>query len=139
MGGREFLDVARQLCSGPGEAYWRAAVGRAYYAVFHEALSVLQAWGFVPVPRDPVHSFVRLRFQYTQDLDLQSIGATLEKLGQLRNRADYQLGKPAPFHNDRVARQAVHDAAHAIMLLDQIEADPARRAAALQMIRAAWP
>jgi len=37
MRGRAFLDVARTDIAGPTEAYWRAAVVNAYYALLLES------------------------------------------------------------------------------------------------------
>ena len=43
---RDFLDVADELSDG--EAHWRSAVSRAYYAAFHVARRLLIELGFVP-------------------------------------------------------------------------------------------
>jgi hypothetical protein len=58
----------------------------------------------------------------------------------LRNQADYQLsGGPGRFATDAAATLAVAEAQDAIARLDEIEADPARRAAVIAGLRAAWP
>jgi hypothetical protein len=49
----------------------------------------------------------------------------------LRNAADYQLSQSSPFVSARIAVQALADAEAAVALLDALEANPARRAAAL--------
>src|SRR5438552_14087952 len=77
MDGRAFLDIARELNRGGTEAHWRAAAGRAYYALFLEGRTTLERWGFVPGRRDPIHSFVRLRFDYAPDPDLKEVGKAL--------------------------------------------------------------
>jgi hypothetical protein len=56
-------------------------------------------------------------------------------LVQLRNQADYQPERPGKFATAAAAQQAVADAEDAIALLDQIEADVARRTAAVATIR----
>jgi uncharacterized protein (UPF0332 family) len=38
MNSREFLEVAEHLAAEAGEGYWRSAVSRADYAVFHAVL-----------------------------------------------------------------------------------------------------
>lgn len=134
MDGRTLLDISRELAAGPTEAHWRSSVGRAYYALLHEALGALRRWGFTPPPRDKVHTFARLKFVYATDSDLKRIGLTLEALAQLRNAADYQLGISGPFLSARIAISALADAESAVALLDSIEADPARRASAVQTV-----
>jgi hypothetical protein len=134
MNGRALLDVARDLAAGPGEAHWRSSVGRAYYALLHEGLGALRRWGFSLPPRDKVHTYARLKLVYATDPDLKRIGLTLEALGRLRNAADYQLSPSGPFLSARIAVSALADAEAAVALLDAVEADPARRAAAVGSI-----
>ena len=134
MDGRALIDVARELASGPSEAHWRSSVGRAYYALLHEVLATLRHWGFSTPPRDKVHAFARLKLLYATDLDLKRIGLTLEALGRLRNAADYQLSQSSPFLSARIAASAMSDAVAAVALLDALDANPARRAAAMGSI-----
>ena len=82
-----------------------------------------------------MHTYVRLKFVYATDPDLKRIGLALEALGRLRNVADYQLGTSGPFVSPRIAASALTDAESAIALLDAIEADPARCAAAARTIQ----
>jgi hypothetical protein len=63
----------------------------------------------------------------------------LDWLGQLRNEADYHLDQPGFFHDSSEADTAVKLSDKTIALLDQIEADPARRAAALTAVQATIP
>ncbi|MGO9598472.1 MAG: hypothetical protein ACLP7Q_10835 [Isosphaeraceae bacterium] len=134
MDGRAFLAVARELAAGPSEAHWRSSVGRAYYAVLHEVLGTLRRWGFALRPRDKVHTFARLKLIYATDLDLKRIGLMHEALGRLRNTADYQLSPSGPFVSPRIGVSALADAEATVALLDTLEADPVRRAAALESI-----
>ena len=134
MDGRALLDVARELAAGSSEAHWRSSVGRAYYALLHEVLDTLRRWGFSLPPRDKVHTFARLKLVYATDPDVKRIGLTLEALGRLRNAADYQLSLSGPFVSARIAVQALADAEAAVALLDALEANPARRAAAVGSI-----
>ena len=78
-----------------------------------------------------MHTFARLKLVYATDPDLKRIGLTLEALGRLRNAADYQLSTSGPFVSARIAVSALADSEAAILLLDTIEADPARRTAAV--------
>ena len=134
MDGRALLDVARELATGSSEAHWRSSVGRAYYALLHEVLGTLRRWGFSLPPRDKVHTFARLKLVYSTNPDLKRIGLTLEALGRLRNAADYQVSLSGPFVSARIAVQAVADSETAIAMLDALEADSARRNAAIRSL-----
>jgi hypothetical protein len=131
MDGREFLPVARELAAGPTEAHWRAAVGRAYYALFLEMREALVRWGVAIPPKQNVHAFVRLKLVYAKDADLKTLGMALDELGMWRNSADYDLRKVPLFNSDKIAWLAVTRAENAVALLDAVEADPTRRAAAV--------
>ena len=139
MDGRAFLQSARHLLATPSEANRRSAAGRAYYALLHEGRAVLERWGFPLPPRDSIHTFVRLRFTYPADADVQKVGAAFDFLSKLRTAADYRLASPGPFATAVDTDDAVQRAAAAIDLLDQIDADPARRTAAVAAVRAAFP
>jgi hypothetical protein len=139
MDGRAFLTIARLLAGGSTEAHWRSAAGRAYYALLLEGREALRRWGFGAPPRHQVHAFVRLRFSNTPDPDLQFIGRALDRAGHLRNQADYELSPSHWFSSAAKVRQTIHEATTALARLDQIDGDPARRAAAIAAIRAAWP
>jgi hypothetical protein len=71
---------------------------------------------------------------YSSDKDVKRIGFSLDHLGQLRNRADYDLAPSKYFASAVHAGQAVLDAADALTLLDALEGDPARRTAAIASI-----
>jgi hypothetical protein len=135
MDGRAFLDVARRLAQQRTEADWRTASGRAYYSLLLEGKAALERWGFLSPPRDRVHRYVRLCFTYASERDLKTVGRTLEALLILRNEADYEPKTPGKFASAAAAQQAVRDAASALSLLDQIDGDAGRRAAAIASIR----
>jgi hypothetical protein len=135
MKARAFLELARELTGGATESHWRGAVGRAYYGLMLECRDALLRWGFVLPPRDRVHAVVRLRMVYSSDKDVKRIGFTLDHLGQLRNRADYDLTSSRYFASVGHARQAVQDATDALALLDAVENDPGHLAAAIASIQ----
>jgi hypothetical protein len=133
------LGAARHLLAAPSEANRRAAAGRVYYALVHEGRTALERWGFPMPPGEHIHQFVRLRFTWPAHPDIRQVGDALDELARLRNRADYQLATPGSLSTDRPALNALTQAEAAIDLLDQIDADPARRAAAVAAIRKAFP
>jgi hypothetical protein len=134
MNGRALFDVARELAAGSSEAHWRSSAGRSYYALLNEVLGTLRRWGFSLPPRDKMHTFARLKLVYSTDSDLKRIGLTLEAVGRLRNTADYQLSSSGPFVSAGTAVQVLADAEAAVALLDALDADPARRTAAVGTI-----
>jgi hypothetical protein len=131
MHGRAFLDLAREVVTGKTEAHWRGAVIHAYYALLLECRETLARWGRPVPPHQSVHAFVRLKLIYAADGDLKRIGSALEDLSQFRNQASYDLKLAPEFASDSDAQQAVLAATDALALLDAIETDPARRAAAI--------
>jgi len=139
MDGRAFLDIAKELSQGATEGHWRTAAGRAYYALFLEGRTALARWGFQVPPPPGVHSWVRLRFVYAPDPDLKEFGNALERLGRLRNEADYALSVPGPFASPARVKRAVKDVEQNLNRLDQVEADRARLSAVIAGIRKAWP
>lgn len=91
--------------------------------------------GVAPLPRQQVHAQVRLRLAYATDPDLKEIGQRLEELGRHRNSASYDLRDLPLFATEIEAIHDVKASADAIALLDTIDADPVRRAAAAASIR----
>jgi hypothetical protein len=131
MQGRAFLDVARDVLLQAKEPHWRATVIHAYYALMLECRDALARWGIPIVPRQNVHSAVRLRFLYASDPDLKEIGSKLDDWGRHRNDASYNLTFQRQFATDALAQRAIKEVATALALLDAIETDSARRAAAI--------
>lgn len=131
MQGRAYLELAREVVRGKTEVHWRGATIHASYGLMLECRDTLERWGRPTPPRQNVHSHVRLTLAYASDQDLKRIGDALEKLGRARNRANYDLTFLPEFASDVQARAWVQQADAALALLDAIEADPTRRAAAV--------
>lgn len=131
MRGRAFLELARDVVAGTTEAHRRATVIHAYYALILECRDALHHWGIAIPPRHDVHSFVRLRFLYAANADLRALGGALDRWCYFRNQANYVLRALPKFATDAFAHDAIREATAALTLLDTIDSDPARRAAAI--------
>jgi hypothetical protein len=136
MRGREFLNLAQELLAfGTAPRHWRAAVIHSYYALLLECRDTMASWGIPPPPRQQVHAQVRLRLVYATDPDVKHIGHRLEELVVRRNLANYDLRALPLFATAAAAQSDVNKATKTLALLDAIEGDPARRAAAIASIR----
>ena len=81
MRGRRFLDVAHELVRGAGEAHWRSAVGRAYYAVMLEGQDALARWGLMA-------GAVLRRWGITSTMDFGRIVFVMIENGMLQKTDD---------------------------------------------------
>src|SRR5262249_43554470 len=103
----------------------------AYYALLLECRDAMERGGLPPLGRHQVHGQARLRLVFAGDPDLRS----LEHLGRHRNFANYDLRPHRYFTTGADAAADVQDSAACIALLDAIDRDPVRRAAAVASIR----
>ncbi len=131
MAGRGFLNPARDSVRGATSDHWRSAAVDTYYALMLECRDTLLRWGLTLPRRDNLHTWVRLRFLYAKHAELKGIGDVLEDLGKLRNKASYDQSPLAEFASPKAAQDSIQDSADALALLDAIDGDPARRAAAI--------
>jgi hypothetical protein len=139
MDGRTFLDAARHLLAADTEPTRRAMAAPLYYAALHEARVALDRWGFVPAPGEDLDKFVLERFDCGPHYDLIRVVDVLERLDHFYEEAFQQVSSVGTFADNQRATHMLYLAEVGIDLLDQIEADPARRAAAVAAIRAAFP
>jgi hypothetical protein len=131
MQGRAFLDLAREVIKGSSEQHWRGAVIHAYYGLMLECREALIRWGRPVPPRQSVHQHVRQTFVFASRQEVKDIGFALDDLVQARNWASYDLTARPEFSSDANARAWLQQALDALALLDAIEIDPTRRAAAI--------
>ena len=88
IGAHELLKLAEVLSRGTSESEWRCAVGRAYYAAFHQARDLRQALGF-QIPRaELVHAFLWKRLLSCGRSSVGTADSKLHQLRTMRNRAD---------------------------------------------------
>jgi uncharacterized protein (UPF0332 family) len=91
----EYLDLARELAGQPAkraheEARLRAAISRAYYAIFCKCRNHLRdKEGHRIPPGGKAHQYVRNNFKKSADKRRKRIGYDLTRLRSDRNRADY--------------------------------------------------
>jgi hypothetical protein len=131
MQGRAFLELAQELIKGSAEQHWRGATIHAYYGLMLECRDAQIRWGRPAPSRQRVHQDLRLTFVDASDPDLRTISVALDRLVTARNRASYDLSSLPEFATDIEAGKWVQRALDALALLDAIEADPARLAAAI--------
>ena len=72
-----------------------------------------------------------MRLAYSSSADLKKIADALDKLVRLWNKASYELASTAIFTSPATAQDGIQTAEHALALLDQVQADPLRRQAAI--------
>lgn len=89
----DLLDLAQQLSGAEGECCARAAVGRSYYALFHEALAVAATLNLPQCPVDKklaTHERLIYRYEFA-GRGLAAIARTIRKQKQMRAVADYEI------------------------------------------------
>lgn len=91
----EYFDLAQELTgsstvSSGQEAKSRAAISRAYYAVYCMSRNHLRDNDNRPVPKGArAHKYVKTEFKRSTDQVRQNIGRNLDRLRIERNKADY--------------------------------------------------
>jgi uncharacterized protein (UPF0332 family) len=114
MNGHHFIEIAGMLVAnsmGNSAARNRTAISRAYYGVFHCALEFLAQFD-VSIPSNPnSHQQTYVKLFQTGIPQAQEAANLLNDLRGERNRADYDLDKPAPEHkaNARSCVESAHD------------------------------
>ena len=139
MDGRTFLVSAQLLMRKPSEVNRRSAVSRAYFAILNEARAALERWGFSVVAKAGVDRSVVSHFDKAVNRDAIRVWDALTQLERNREAADYFLTGPGAFADESEVRRLLRLVQIGIDVLDELEADPVRRAAVVAAIRAAFP
>jgi uncharacterized protein (UPF0332 family) len=104
------------------EAKYRAAISRAYYAVFGRARHHLR---YIDRRKEPAyinpHNYVQKTFTDSPDEDRQSIGGHLGRMREDRNAADYDLDNDRLINIAACAKTNLKWAKEAFVLLDLIQ------------------
>ena len=95
----DYLVVAQELAKPgvafPSEASQRAAIGRAYYAVFCHALQVFVELGeYRETGRGDDHEALARLLASSAERRRREIGVVLNRLRPARRWADYKIGTP---------------------------------------------
>jgi hypothetical protein len=138
MRGRDFLQSAARLAAMNSESDWRTSIGRSYYALYLECREALRRWGF-PIPSRSSHREVAQRLSFPNNVDLAILSKTFQDVSAKRNKADYELAANPLFQNSTSSIHSTTEARTAIALLDALESDPVRLAAAIAAIRGVFP
>jgi uncharacterized protein (UPF0332 family) len=125
MQGRDFLDVAKNLCRSQIEASLRSAISRAYYALLNTAAQLLMGLGFSMEQGPGVHGQVRNRFFNCGIEQLGEFSSTLDELRRQRNEADCNM-KSKEFQSQAICTLRVAKAEAAIGLLTDCDKEPLR-------------
>ena len=118
MNPRDLCQLATRLVDGGSPAELRAAISRAYYAVYLVAAEHLEAMNF-RISKGPAgHGEVQHHLNNSGDMDLQHVSSQLGELHGKRIRADYQLDRQ-DVENPKTARALVAQASQMIETLDR--------------------
>ena len=101
------------------EAYYRAAISRAYYAAFCSARNYLRDTLNLRIPLENTHNFVINEFKERWDIkNSRTISNTLYTLRKDRNNADYDDN---PIRNvDSTATRVMRDSQKIVELINQL-------------------
>ncbi len=124
-----YLDVAQELADQAAEAppelqeaKYRAAISRAYYAVFCRARHHLNSIDGISEPEyGNIHIHVKEAFKKNPDKSRRHIGYNLDNMRQDRNAADYELDSDRLTNLSTCTRNNLLWAEEALNLLDTIQ------------------
>lgn len=126
MVARDFLDLAKQLAQEDKPAELRAALGRAYYALYNAAAECQTNLGFVlhtGFTSGKNHSLVRDRFGHVVADDILELYRDMRDLHDMRKCADYDLAD-ADVEDSETVKAHVEIAEEALSLVESIASSP---------------
>jgi uncharacterized protein (UPF0332 family) len=86
----EYFRLADQLGKRADEASLRSAISRAYYYVYHLALTRAEANSYKSLPGEGTHSQLWRVFSRSPEPDCQRLAVIAVRLKEKRERADYE-------------------------------------------------
>lgn len=113
----DYLTVANTLNAAGDEASLRAAVSRAYYAVFGEAKEAAETEKGEEFSTGSIHEAVINYFDGSTDNSRKAFAANLKRLKSSRVRADYHRNRVV---DARYASQAISEATNLLTDLSAI-------------------
>jgi uncharacterized protein (UPF0332 family) len=124
-----YLNVAQELADQAAgappelqEAKYRAAISRAYYAVFCRARHYLSSIDGISEPEyGNIHIHVKETFEKDPDKSRRHIGYNLDNMRQDRNAADYELDSDRLTNLSTCAQNNLLWAEEVLNLLDTIQ------------------
>jgi len=87
---RTFLSLAEELAERNDPASLRSALSRAYYFVYHLALSRAEANAFKFAPGEATHSQLWRLYNESPEPDCRRLGEIARRMKRNRERADYE-------------------------------------------------
>ena len=123
MGPKDLHTLADELAKGRTPAKLRCAVGRAYYAAFHSAASLLRECGHTVVANANAHGDIMNCLGGTPRQELKEISSKISGLRGSRNAADYDLTNPK-FENPKNVQVAVTTAERVLQALETWRQEP---------------
>ena len=86
----EYLTLAQDLGRRPEESSLRSSISRAYYYVYHLALTRAEQNGFRPTPGESTHAQLWRLFHKSPEPACINLGQLALRLKEKRERADYR-------------------------------------------------
>jgi uncharacterized protein (UPF0332 family) len=86
----EYLRLAEKLSKGSDEASLRSSISRAYYFVYHLALTRARENGFAPKLDQPMHTQLWVVFSGNPEPECQRLAMIGNRMRGRRVRADYE-------------------------------------------------